>query len=209
MRHNGAQNIPHVAWTDHRILRLPSSEATPVQTESGTDLSPLLSPTASKRDLAMAYYQAFLDGNRGVEPKAFTLLQQERSAIEADPGALDAFATLSAERGNNQAATETFQRVLKLDPHDLTALSNLGTLYAKQGHLDEAISLLRPAFELNPDIAGLAVNLARVQCAAGDTAGARATLGSALTYSPGLKELQQTLAGMSGCGEVEGWRRPQ
>jgi Flp pilus assembly protein TadD len=200
MRHTGAENIPHVAWTDHRILKLPAPPDTPVEHPQSAELSPILSPGATRRDLAMAYYQAFLEGNQSAEPQAWRLLQEQRSAMENDERALDAFGNLSAERGDSHAAEAAFQQVLKLDPRDLTALSNLGILHAKQGNLPSAISLLQSAFDANKDIAGLAMNLARVQCMAGDAAGARATVEAALVYGPGLEDLLRMRDQMPGCG---------
>jgi predicted CXXCH cytochrome family protein len=200
MRHTGAENIPHVAWTDHRILRLPAPADATAEHRDSAELSPILSPDATKRDLAMAYYQAFLEGNQSVEPKAWKLLQEQRSAIGNDAKALDAFGNLSAERGDSQAAEAAFQQVLKLDARDLTALSNLGILRAKQGNLSSAISLLQSAFDANKDVAGLAMNLARVQCIAGDATGARATVDAALVYASGLDGLLRMRDQMSDCG---------
>jgi predicted CXXCH cytochrome family protein len=200
MRHTGAENIPHVAWTDHRILKLPAPLDAPTEDPPSAELSPVLSPGATQRDLAMAYYQAFLEGNQSAEPKAWKLLQEQRSAMGNDERALDAFGNLSAERGESQAAEAAFQQVLKLDPRDLTALSNLGILHAKQGNLPSAISLLQSAFSTNQDIAGLAMNLARVQCMAGDAAGARATVEAALVYSPGLEDLLRMRDQIPACG---------
>jgi len=147
----------------------------------------------------MAYYQALLEGDRSAEPKAWTLLQEQRAEIGNDKAALDAYGNLSAERGDSEAARKAFEQVLKLDPRDLTALSNLGILEAKQGRLDASISLLHSAFEANRDIAGLAMNLARVQCSAGDVAGARATLDEALIYGSGLEDLQRLRDQLSQC----------
>lgn len=147
----------------------------------------------------MAYYQAFLEGNPSVEPKAWKLLQEQRSVLGSDAKALDAFGNLSAEHGDNEAAEAAFQQVLKLDAKDLTALSNLGILRAKQGNLSSAISLLQSAFDANKDVAGLAMNLARVQCMAGDATGARATVDAALVYAPGLEDLLRMRDQMSDC----------
>jgi predicted CXXCH cytochrome family protein len=199
MRHTGAENIPHVAWTDHRILRLPAPADPIADHRESAELSPILSPGATKRDLAMAYYQAFLEGNQSVEPKAWKLLQEQRGAIGNDAKALDAFGNLSAGRGDSQAAELAFQQVLKLDTRDLTALSNLGILRARQGNLPSAISLLQSAFDANKDVAGLAMNLARVQCMAGDATGARATVDAALVYAPGLDSLLRMRDQMSDC----------
>jgi predicted CXXCH cytochrome family protein len=199
MRHTGAENIPHVAWTDHRILRLPAPSDAAAQHHESDELSTVLSPGATKRDLAMAYYQAFLEGNQSVEPKAWKLLQEQRIAIGNDEKALDAYGNLSAGRGDSQAAEAAFQQVLKLDARDLTALSNLGILRARQGNLPSAISLLQSAFDANKDVAGLAMNLARVQCMAGDATGARATVEAALIYASGLEDLLRMRDQMPDC----------
>lgn len=204
MRHTGAENIPHVAWTDHRILRLPAPPDAAAEHHESDELSAVLSPGATKRDLAMAYYQAFLEGNRSVEPKAWKLLQEQRSDIENDEKALDAYGNLSAERGDSQAAETAFQQVLRMDARDLTALSNLGILRARQGNLPSAISLLQSAFDANKDVAGLAMNLARVQCMAGDTTGARATVDAALVYAPGLEDLLRMRDQMTDCSTPKG-----
>jgi predicted CXXCH cytochrome family protein len=199
MRHTGAQNIPHVAWTDHRILRLPSTSPARAEHHAGGELVPIFSPNATQRDLAMAYYQALLEGDQSAEAAAWKMLHQQRTAIVNDKAALDGFGNLSAERGDAQAAQEAFEQVLKLDPRDLTALSNLGILEAKQGRLDAAISLLKPAFEANKDVTGLAMNLARVQCMAGDVTGSRTTLDEALVYGPGLQNLRHMRDQLSQC----------
>jgi Flp pilus assembly protein TadD len=147
----------------------------------------------------VAYYQALLEGNPSVEPKAWKLLEEQRNAIGNDAAALDAFGILSAEHGDAHDADEAFRQVLKLDPHDLTALSNLGTLEAKQGRLKSSVAMLQSAFEPNKDVTGLAMNLARVQCMDGDAAGARATLDAALVYGPGVEELRRMRNQMTDC----------
>jgi predicted CXXCH cytochrome family protein len=199
MQTTGAQNIPHVAWTDHRILRVPERPG-PLRAEDGKgQLTPIFSPDATKRDLAMAYYKAMLEGDQSLEPRVWNQLTDQRNAINDDPEALNAFGILNAERGESKAAELVFRRVLELVPDDLTALSNLGTLLAQKGRLKEAISTLQPAFDRNPDMPGLATNLARVECAAGDAAAAKHTLESTLVYNPDLQKVQRLLAEMSKC----------
>ena len=197
MPHNGAQNIPHVAWTDHRILRHPSAEPTD---SSATDtLKPIFSPKANPRDLGMAYYLAYLKGNSAEGAKAWLLLSSQQQLIQNDKAALDAFALLNLEHGDTQTGESLLQKVLRLDPNDLTAQSDLGALMAKEGNLSAALQLLRSAFSRNQDVAGIAMNLARVQCAAGDVAGVRSTLQTALIYNPGVEELQQFLQSADAC----------
>ena len=199
MPRTGAENIPHVAWTDHRILRRPEASA-PAASEKTTDeLQPIFSPGTTTRDLGMAYYQLLLEGDRSYESRAWDLLHQQPDAIANDKAAQEALGNLSAERGDFHAAEQAFRRVLALDPADLTALSNLGTLLARQGKLEDATALLRQAFDRNRDVTGLAMNLARLQCMAGDAAAARSTLDSALEFNPQFDRLEKLRAQMNDC----------
>ena len=191
MRRTGAENIPHVAWTDHRILRISAPRTSPSDHVGLPELQPIFSPGASQRDMAMAEYQLLLEGDRAYETPARKLLSELKDSIGNDKAALDAWGNLSAEHGDFPSAEEAFRHVLKLDPEDLTALSNLGTLQAKQGNLAESAHLLSEAFEKNNDIAGLAMNLARVQCAQGDPHAAQNTLQTALVYNPNLDDLRR------------------
>jgi tetratricopeptide (TPR) repeat protein len=204
MRRTGAANILHVAWTDHRILRVPDEQKTSAPTAEKYELTPIFSPGATERDLAMAYNQALLAGDREFEATAWDLLNRERASIAGDKEALDALGNLSADRGDSETAESAFRSVLELDPSDLTALSNLGILKAREGDLDGAILMMRRAFDLNRDIPGLAMNLARVECMAGDGAAARLTLTTALSFSENLEELRQLSSQMTGCGEKKG-----
>jgi hypothetical protein len=201
MPQNGAKNIVHVAWTDHRIRRIPEPTKSNYLGDTNIELMPIFSPGATKRDGAMAYYQALLEDGRSFEPAAWQGLTEVRDSIANDKEALDALGNLGAERGDTQIAEQSFKRVLELDPRDLTALSNLGTLLAKQGKLNEAITLLRTAFENNHDIPGLAMNLARVECMAGDAASAQGTLRAAMTYAPDLEDMRQLLSHVTVCSD--------
>lgn len=198
-----AANILHVAWTDHRILRVPNAAEEARKSDEHT-LTPIFSPGASDRDLAMAYYQLLLEGDRTFEPKAWEMLKQEQDSLANDKEALDALGNLAAERKDRPTAESAFRRVLELDPHDLTALSNLAIFRAREGNLKDAVAMLRTAFARNEDIPGLAMNLARVECMAGDGAGARTTLQTALTYSPGLDDMRQLLAQINDCSAKGG-----
>jgi predicted CXXCH cytochrome family protein len=187
----GAQNIPHVAWTDHRILRIPEAGQPEQSVPAGTEPTPIFSPEATERDLAMAEYKLLLEGDRTLEGPAAKHFSALDDAIARDPEALDAWGNLNAERGDLPAADRIFHQVLALNPVDLTALSNLGILLAKEGKIGEAAGLLGAAFDRNRDIAGLALNLARVECADGDGQGAQKTLAEALVFSPDLAELRR------------------
>jgi hypothetical protein len=200
MPRTGARNVLHVAWTDHRIRRLPAVNTVEPPQENSEDLVPIFSPNASKRDQGMAEYQALLNGDRFREPAVWEQLNAQRDTLVKDKDALNALGNIDAQRGNMQSAEQEFRRVLDLDRDDLTALSNLGILLAKEGKLDASLVLLRQAFERNQDIPGLAMNLARVQCMAGDGTGARNTLSTALVYCPNLADMRRLLATMDNCG---------
>jgi Flp pilus assembly protein TadD len=200
MPRTGARNVLHVAWTDHRIRKLP--EAAPAESQ-GNDrgkLTAIFSPGTTPRDEAMANYQALLEGDRSRESVAWEQLNAQRSALGNDAAALDALGNISAERGEHEEAEKAFRRVLELVPSDLTALSNLGTLLAKEGKLKEGEVLLNRAFDHNQDIPGLAMNLARVQCMSGDGQRARATLATALIYCPNVEDMRRLLTQMDNCG---------
>lgn len=198
MPHNGVQDIPHVAWTDHRILSRPEQDDSAQSTATDT-LKPIFSPGSTSRDLGMAYYLAYLSGNRAEGAKARSLLTSQQQAIQNDKAALDALGILSVERGDDQGGKKDFRRVLSLDAKDLTAQSDLGILLAKEGNLAESLQLLRSAFDRNNDVAGLAMNLARVQCMMGDVSGVRSTLQSTLIYNPGVAEIQHFLKSADDC----------
>jgi len=199
MKRTGAENIPHVAWTDHRILKYPEVLNETANPSAGDTLVPIFSPGTTRRDVALAYFNGLLQGNVALQQKAYESLEDIKPELSADKDALAALGILSGERGDLKQAQELFQEVLKLDPRNLIAISNLGTLLAKSGDLQGAISLWRPAFERNEDVAGLAKNLAQVECIAGDTAAARATLEKTLQYSPGLRDVRQMLTRLPDC----------
>jgi tetratricopeptide (TPR) repeat protein len=196
----GARNVLHVAWTDHRIRKLPGAAVAESESADRGELTAVFSPGTTQRDEAMANYQALLEGDRSREPVAWEQLNSQRSRLGRDAAALDALGNISAERGELKEAEEAFRRVLELAPSDLTALSNLGTLLAKEGKLKEGEVLLNRAFDHNQDIPGLAMNLARVQCIDGDGRGARATLATALIYCPNVEDMRRLLTQMGNCG---------
>ena len=196
MPRSGAQNIPHVAWTDHRILRFPEvapglaagSGALAGSSKSST-LVAVLSARATERDLAVAKYKAIVRGSSRDREAAIAALRQLPSDRAPDPQVLEALGVLTG-LGTEPAASEAYLRELvRVDPLNLTGIADLGVLLARQGKLQEAMDLWKPAFAGNQDLIGLARNLAATQCALGDEAGARRTVETALAFSPGVRAL--------------------
>ncbi len=199
-----AQNILHVAWTDHRILRVPDQSNTTQSVTNAHKLVPIFSPNASPRDLAMAYYKALLTGDSQFEPVAWKMLNEQRDQISHDKDALDALGNMGAKRGDAAVAEQAFRQVLTIDPNDTIALTNLGVLLARKGDLKAAIQMLQTAFNRNQDLPGLAMNLARVQCIAGDSAAAQSTLKTALIYTNNYQPLQQLQVQLTHCSAATG-----
>ena len=183
-----AQNIPHVAWTDHRILRRP--ELTPLpphESRSEGAMIAVFSPQAGPRDAAVAAYQAVVRGKSHDLPTALASLEQVYAAGARDARVLEGIGVLSGLSGKNAASEQRLRELLALDPLNLTALSDLGVLLARQGNLQAAVATWQPAFARNQDLIGLARNLAAAQCRGGDETGARETMTVALGLSPGAR----------------------
>lgn len=201
-----AKNILHVAWTDHRILRVPEEGKAVPEADDVQRLVPIFSPNANPRDLAMAYYKALLTGDSQFEPIAWKMLNQQKSQLvsDNDKDALDALGNMSAKRGDAAQAEQAFRQVLAIDPSDTTALSNLAILLARKGDLKASLQMLQTAFNRNQDLPALAMNLARVQCIAGDTAAAQSTLKTALVYSANFQPLRQLQSQLTHCDAATG-----
>jgi predicted CXXCH cytochrome family protein len=195
----GAQNTPHVSWTDHRILRYTPSGPAANDIDTGTTLLPVFSPASTDRDLAMAYYTGLLEGNAALVTTAYDQLSAIKKQLSGDRDALDALGVLSAQQGDLSQATDLFKQVLAMDRDNLIASTNLGTLMAKKGNFRQAIELWSPIYQNNQDFIGLAKNLARVKCAMGDIAETRTVLVQALQYSPGSTDVRHMLDSLPSC----------
>lgn len=198
MPRSRAQNIPHVAWTDHRILRQPDSSR-PEDLAQRDTLVPIFSPTSTQRDLALAYYQAAMTGRSADRQKAWDMLTVARQTNPDDVQVMDSLGILAGIRGDFTLAASLFRDVLKLDEKDLTAATNLAVLQARAGNLAGALALLEPVFNRNQDAVGLAKNVAAIECLLGNGTAARDTLETALKYSPGSGDLSTRLQQAGTC----------
>jgi len=183
-----AQNIPHVAWTDHRILRRP--EPAPMRPQGSGNDRPLIavfSSQADQRDAAVAAYQAVVRGKSRDRKAAMEKVEQVYAAGAHDPQVLEGMGVLAGLAGDTAESERRFRELLKVQPLNLTALSDLGVLLARQSSLPAAIATWQPAFARNEDVIGLARNLATAHCRVGDDAGARETMADALRFSPGVR----------------------
>ena len=187
MPRTAAKNIPHVAWTDHRILRRPEI-APPIKPQGDGPLIAVFSPQADQRDAAVAEYEAVVRGKSRDEEATMEKLKQVYAAGARDPQVLEGLGVLAGMAGNSKESERRFRELLEVQPSNLTALSDLGVLLARQDDVQAAIAMWRPAFARNEDVIGLARNLAAAYCHLGDEAGARETMADALRFSPGVRK---------------------
>jgi predicted CXXCH cytochrome family protein len=200
MPRSTAENIPHVAWTDHRILARPDPANATAPAAHSNELVPIFSPDATPRDLALAYYAAVMHGHTEDGAQACSLLTASFEDDAKDVQVINALATLADAKGDAAQAGRLFAEVLTLDPKNSFAATDLAVLNARNGRLREARTLLQPVFERNQDVPSIAVNLAAVECLQGDGKAAQSTLETALRYSPGSHDLQRRLARTAACG---------
>ena len=205
MPKTGATNVAHVAWTDHRIRRVPEpSYQFNAQPKPGTELIPLLEKGSDTRDLGLAYYELVVQRDTSRKAIATSLLSGlTNSSSQPDIPALRALGVLAEMNGRKPDAERLYREVLKSDPNDLTANTNLGTLLAQRGDLLGAELQWKDLFNRNEDQVLLGRNLAVVQCLLGEGDIAKKTLETALIYSPddpgALRTLQSILNGEQKC----------
>ncbi len=88
------------------------------------------------------------------------------------------------QSGNFAGAREAYQRVLKLEPDNLTALVNLGATEYRLGNLDEAEVLLRRSIQIKQDNPTAWLNLGIVYLAQNQPLRAMGSVGLAAADTP-------------------------
>lgn len=194
MPKRGANNIPHVAWTDHRILQRPNQAVIlNLDTDQGGQLTPILGGKWDARDLALGYYDLAVKGDLREKKRAAALLSAAAQIHPDDPALLQAMGIMAEWDGESSRAEDIYKSVLKIDPLSLTSATNLGTLLAKSGHLQAAASLWQPVFERNEDVLTLGQNLATIECLLGEKDPAVKTLERVLLYNPDVSRVRENL----------------
>ena len=197
MPKTGAQNVPHVAWTDHRIRRRPAEVDLHLATMSSkvaetVELVPILrADEIGTRDLGLAYANLATGGIDAAREKAWTLLKEaEGKNGTADAALLRALGLLAQAKGDHAGAEAYYRSALKLDPNNLIARTNLGALLAYSGDLEAAADLWRRSFAINGDVPSLGRNLAIIECGLGNGKRAQEILADVLAFNPGLSSLR-------------------
>jgi predicted CXXCH cytochrome family protein len=205
MPSGNAQNIRHVAWTDHRIRRAANQvelAALTAPSSQPAQLVPLPGEKPSARDQALAYYNLVVEGKSNYAQEARRALLDLDSAEADDPSVFAALGYLNQIGREPSAAIGYYREALKRDPNDLFSGNNLGALLAASGQLKEARSLWEDAFQLNEDIESLGLNLALAECKLGEKAKSRKVLEQVLLYSPGSLPAQRKLTALNSGQEL-------
>ncbi len=189
-----AQNIPHVAWTDHRIRQHPAQLESLEGAPTNPELVSVLGHDAPARDLALAYYDLTAKGKISQAARAGPMLLAVQKSEPPDAAVLTALGFLAPSMGMTAAqAADYYREALKLDPLNLLAANNLATLLARAGQLSEAAPLWQSAFDRNEDIESLGMNLALVECRLGQKEKAVQVLQRVLIYGPDSPTAQRRL----------------
>jgi len=189
-----AQNIPHVAWTDHRIRQHPAQLESLEGAPTNPELVSFLGHDAPARDLALAYYNLTADGKISEAARAGSMLLAVQKSEPPDPAVLTALGFLARSMGMSATQSADYYReALKLDPLNLLAANNLATLLARAGQLSEAVPLWQSAFDRNEDIESLGINLALAECRLGQKEKAVQVLRRVLIYGPDSPMAQRNL----------------
>jgi len=179
-----ADNIPHVAWTDHRIRQHPDQSYLPDAPSTNSELVSFLQTDPSARDLALAYYNLGVNGNAAARDKIQQLLRSSLQANPQDSALLSSLGYLAQLDGKAVDALELAQNSLTINPNNVEATNNLALLLAKSGQLASATSLWKRAFDLNEDNEQLGINLALAECMLNKRDAAVQVLERVLVYSP-------------------------
>jgi tetratricopeptide (TPR) repeat protein len=105
--------------------------------------------------------------------------------------------------GDSAKAMGLFERILRLDPGQVSIAITLGTYYAQRGRAPEAIRLWKDALSRNPGLTDARVNLAVAQFQSGDRRSAETTLLTALQYDPDAEIARRLL------GEIRASQTPR
>jgi predicted CXXCH cytochrome family protein len=188
-----AENIPHIAWTDHRLRPRYSEHQISFDADAAPELIPFFKEKTDVRDLALAYYDVVAGGNTDENPRAWSLLTEVKQSHPEDVPVLVAWGYMAQSRGNIDQAMDAYRTVLKLDPLNLTATNNLAILLAKSGQFQEAEALWKKTFAINQTTEEPGINLASAQCKLGERDEAALTLKQVLFYNPDRKIARQKL----------------
>ena len=123
-------------------------------------------------------------------------IEKYRQASEIatnNPGILLNCAVLEEKLGRHQAAAQTLEKAVLLDPKNATIIFNLAIILTAAGEPARAITAYDRAIALDPKNVSAYYNCAALHERAGDLAGAIAKIATALQVDPGNAMLADIL----------------
>jgi hypothetical protein len=191
-----AADAQHVVFTDHSIPRRPQRRAA-VPASAEAELVTFDGKPPATRDLALAYAVAALGQTGGAgRARARSLLEQAAKQQPDDREVLVSLAEIYRNDGQGEQAQPLYERVLALDPGDLTALVGLGGVLMERGQYAPAIRLWTTALSKNSGLELVRLNLSLAQWKVGDRAAAEANLRKALELNPAFAPAREALEKM-------------
>jgi Flp pilus assembly protein TadD len=185
MPKTSSRDISHTTVTDHRILRKPLDQVTPLK--PGPRLTQFGAKESDPRDLGLAYAELALHtGDVFSRSEAFDLLTKVLPLYPQDAEVLMHLGYIHQVRGELDQSAALYNVALRHDPQRLVAAIDLGAIYAQRGQVDRAIYLWRGALERNPGSSEAGINLAIAFCSGGDRTRAREVLRKVLQFNPDL-----------------------
>ena len=151
----GANDVPHTAQTDHRVLRKPAAQDAP----GGSLASPEFYDHSEQRlpRLAVDYARglwladhAEKRSDREMANRAFLLLRIVEKEVPDDVRILDALGTASAVRGEFDDSLTYWKKSLAIDPHREQTLEKISILLHTAGRIQDARPHLEHVLRLNP-----------------------------------------------------------
>lgn len=191
-RHESA-DIRHTQVTDHRILRRPEETPAAAPPESGRELVPFGTARSEPRELGLAYAQVALRGDPHAAQEAVRLLQDALPRYPRDADVLTRLGFLYQEEGQEQRASQMYERALDVDPDEAVAASNLAEIYATHGDLQKAIPLWARTFAQDHGKSEVGVDLSIALEKEGHRAAACQTLVTVLRHNPDLGQARAML----------------
>ncbi len=208
----GESDIPHVAATDHRVLREPDAADRPAADQRPAD-RPLV---PFRRDGKDDRRRAETDRDLGValsrlgtssDALALSLLDRAVNQHPDDLAAWQAKGLVLGRLGEPARGLAAYREALDRQPDFESARAGAAELEASLGKLDQAIADWRRAIALDPSRAAYRANLAAVCFESGDWRGAIAAGREALRLDPAdLESRERLVAALLRAGDREAAR---
>jgi predicted CXXCH cytochrome family protein len=185
------RDTEHAVFTDHTIPRQGHRPADSPEAERL--LMSFWKVAVDERDLGLGY-AAVAGADPALRRRAFDLLRKAEARDPKDIQVLTQLAQLFDQLRDEDSAMSVSERIVHLDPAQVSVAVNLGTYYISRGRPREAMRLWTGALSRNPGLTSVRMNLAVAQYQAGDAAAAEASVVKLLEYDPDQETARRLLS---------------